>query len=145
MNLKAKSYSFVSAIANLNTFSGLLTQAVSGIASIQQTQTSDKPEKWGITSKYHDYCYGRRQFALHLGSLSRPGQLGRIRRDSGEVPGGYHSRFRLRPGRSGLYPLLRLRPPAGCGGGLRAARGLTVQGQHFREAGLYIKRRSEFI
>jgi len=52
-------YGMVSALADMEKFSSVLSQAVSQIAAIQQIQTKDTPEEWGVDHKNHDYCWGR--------------------------------------------------------------------------------------
>lgn len=59
MNFNANFYSLVSCLADMGIFSGLLTVAVSNNMSIQQTQTMDTLEQWGVCHPNHDYCYGR--------------------------------------------------------------------------------------
>jgi len=59
MYFNANFHSVVSSLTDMEIFSNLLSVAVSGNKSIQQTQTRDTLEQWGICHKDHDYCYGR--------------------------------------------------------------------------------------
>jgi len=59
MNFGGNFYNIVSSLLSMETFSNLLTVAVSGIQSIQQVQTKDTREKWGVSNPNHDYGYGR--------------------------------------------------------------------------------------
>jgi hypothetical protein len=59
MNFNANFYSMVSCFSDMEIFSNLLSFAVSGCNTIQQIQTRDTLEKWGVCHQNHDYCYGR--------------------------------------------------------------------------------------
>jgi hypothetical protein len=59
MNFGNDFYSVVSSLISMETFSNLLTIAVSGIPAIQPAQTKDSMEKWGVSDDYHEYGYGR--------------------------------------------------------------------------------------
>ena len=59
MNFDSNYYNVVSSLVSMETFSNLLTVAVSGISSIQPAQTKDSMEKWGVSSVNHEYGYGR--------------------------------------------------------------------------------------
>jgi len=64
MNFGGSFYNVVSSLVSMETFSNLLTIAVSGIPSIQQVQTKNSMEKWGICNPNHEYGYGRHLYYI---------------------------------------------------------------------------------
>jgi len=76
MNFNANFHSVVSCLTDMEIFSGLLTVAVSGNMSIQQTQTRDTLENWGICHQNHDYCYGRHLYYRSQNAVLIPFWIG---------------------------------------------------------------------
>jgi len=57
-------------------FSNLLSIAVAADKSILKIQTIDTFEKWGVESKYHEYCYGRHLYYQTKTGISIPFWIG---------------------------------------------------------------------